>query len=93
VRGLLECVVATPDVVQRSYAQRRSVDAEPLELVAQRAEGDAQRGRGPGLVVEVFLQRLLDGGALDLLDEEGRALLEVSRSSTCAVALLAPNSG
>src|SRR5690606_23272713 len=45
-----------------------SVDAQLLELVAQRAEGDAQGGRGLGLVVAVFLQGLLDGGALDLLD-------------------------
>src|SRR5690606_13714710 len=49
-----------------------SVDAELLELVAQGAEGDAQRGGGLGLVVAVLLQGLLDGGAFDLLDVGGQ---------------------
>src|SRR5690606_3557355 len=49
-----------------------SVDAELLELVAQGAEGDAQGGGGLGLVVAVFLQGLLDGGAFDLLDVGGQ---------------------
>src|SRR5690606_32364928 len=49
-----------------------SVDAELLELVAQGAEGDAERGRGLGLVVLAFLKRLLDGGAFDLFDVRGQ---------------------
>src|SRR3546814_8241363 len=49
-----------------------SVDAELLELVAQGAEGDAQGGGGLGLVVAVFLQGLLDGGAFDFLDVRGQ---------------------
>src|SRR5690606_12737539 len=54
------------------WAARGSVDPELLELVAQGAEGDAQGRGGAGLVVAVFLQRVLDGGALDLLDVRGQ---------------------
>ena len=45
------------------------LDAQFLQLVAQGAEGDAQLGGGAGLVVAVVGQGLLDGLALDLLDE------------------------
>ena len=46
-----------------------SIDPQLFQLVAQRAEGDAQRCGGVGLVVAVTGQRLLDRLALDLLDE------------------------
>src|SRR5690606_14400247 len=49
-----------------------SVDPQLLQLVPQRPEGDAQRRGGAGLVVAVFLQGVLDGGALDLLDVGGQ---------------------
>ena len=48
---------------------RSSIDPHLFQLVAQRAEGDAQRCGGVGLVVAVTGQGLLDGLALDLLDE------------------------
>ena len=48
------------------------VDPELLQLVPQRPEGDAQLRGGAGLVVAVVLQRLLDGLALDFLDEAGQ---------------------
>src|SRR3546814_9856057 len=57
-----------------------SVDAELLELVPQGAEGDAQGG-GLGLVVAVFLQGLLDGGAFDFLDVRGQGAAGVTRRS------------
>src|SRR5690606_3778653 len=38
----------------------------------QRPEGDAQCSGGLGLVVAVFLQGLLDGGAFDFLDVRGQ---------------------
>ena len=46
-----------------------SIDAQLFQLVAQRAEGDAELRGGAGLVVAVVLQGLLDRLALDLLDE------------------------
>ena len=46
-----------------------SIDAQLFQLVAQRAEGDAELRGCPGLVVAVTGQGLLDGLALDLLDE------------------------
>ena len=46
-----------------------SIDAQLFQLVAQRAEGDAELRGCPGLVVAVVGQGLLDGLALDLLDE------------------------
>src|SRR3546814_11211967 len=52
---------------RRRAGRRNSVDPELLELVPQGTEGDAQGG-GLGLVVAVFLQGLLDGGAFDFLD-------------------------
>src|SRR3546814_18043313 len=56
-----------------------------FELVAQGAEGDAQGGGGLGLVVAVFLQGLLDGGALDLLDVRGQgAAGGFARASTAS---------
>src|SRR5687768_6317777 len=45
-----------------------SIDPQLLQLVAQRAKGDAQRGGRLGLVVAVVLERLLDGVAFDFLD-------------------------
>src|SRR5690606_1241087 len=63
---------AVPAPQRLTGGPRGSVDAELLELVAQGAEGDAQRRRGAGLVVAVFLQRLLDRGALDFLDVGGQ---------------------
>ena len=49
-----------------------SVDAQLLQFVAQRAEGDAQLRGGAGLVVAVVGQRLLDRLAFDFLDEAGQ---------------------
>ncbi len=61
-----------------------SVDAELLELVTQRAEGDAQRGRRLGLVVAALGERLLDRRAFDLFDvrgqRAGRGLARVERA-------------
>src|SRR5690606_22006150 len=50
----------------------RSVDPQLLKFVPQRPEGDAQLRGGLGLVEAVVLQRLLDGLALDFLDEAGQ---------------------
>src|SRR5690606_20830520 len=49
-----------------------SINPKLLKLVPQCPEGDAQRGCGLGLVVTVLAQRVLDGGALDLLDVRGQ---------------------
>src|SRR5690606_16139661 len=48
------------------------VNAQLFELVPQRPESNAQRRGGTRLVVAVFLQGVLDGGALDLLDVRGQ---------------------
>src|SRR5690348_2613359 len=48
--------------------QAASVDAELLELVAQRPERDAELLRCRGLVVPRLLQRLHDGAALEVAD-------------------------
>ena len=61
-----------PQVGEGEERRGHSVDAELLQLVAQRAEGDAQLRGGLGLVVTVVLQRLFDGLALDFLDEAGQ---------------------
>src|SRR3546814_7397830 len=67
---------------RRRAGRRNSVDPELLELVPQGTEGDAQGG-GLGLVVAVFLQGLLDGGAFDFLDVRGQgAAGGVDRKST-----------
>src|SRR3546814_9405677 len=67
---------------RRRAGRRNSVDPELLELVPQGTEGDAQGG-GLGLVVAVFLQGLLDGGAFDFLDVRGQgAAGGVARAST-----------
>src|SRR5690606_11060152 len=65
-------LAAMPEIRCAGRTPPRSVDAQLLELVAQGAEGDAQRGGGLGLVVAVLLQGLLDGGAFDLLDVGGQ---------------------
>ena len=62
---VMDCAVATA----RSL---RLVDPQLLQLVAQRAEGDAQLRGGAGLVVAVVAQGLLDRLALDFLDEAGQ---------------------
>ncbi|MOA30727.1 hypothetical protein D3C78_1518350 [compost metagenome] len=43
-----------------------------LQLVTQRAEGDAQLRGSAGLVPAVFFQRALDGTALELFDIRGQ---------------------
>src|SRR3546814_6162856 len=71
--GRDEALLVTPIAPECAPTGRRaSVDAELLELVAQGAEGDAEGGGGLGLVVAVFLQGLLDGGAFDFLDVRGQ---------------------
>ena len=56
-----------------------SVDPEFLELVPQRAEGDAQGGGRLGLVVAGFLEGLFDRLALDVFDVGGEGGRGVGR--------------
>src|SRR5690606_38709230 len=59
-------------VLFRSDFYDVSINPKLLKLVPQCPEGDAQRGCGLGLVVTVLAQRVLEGGALDLLDVRGQ---------------------
>src|SRR5690348_13927738 len=60
---------------------QRSIDPQLLQLVPQRAEGDAEFLRGRGLVVAGFLQHLDDGLALDA----GDVVVETdAASASCA---------
>src|SRR5512135_16793 len=56
-------------VRMRAVTAGASVDAQPVEAVAQAAEGDAEQLRRGRLVEARGLERLLDGLALHLVQE------------------------
>src|SRR5690242_11044953 len=60
---------------------RASINPQLLQLVPERAEGDAEFPGGGGLVVAGFFQRLDDGVALDVGDV-------VIQSHTAAIAVI-----
>ena len=70
----LSASVHDPDEGHRGQGPRdpRLFHAQLFQLVAQRAEGDAELGGGLGLVLAVVFQRLLDRGAFQVLDIGGQ---------------------
>lgn len=58
----------SPDRLLRNYATRRSIDPQLLELITQRAEGDAEFLGSRGFVVTGVLQGLFDRFAFEIAD-------------------------